>query len=102
MKKTNLSSNGTSYHGVNITTTVRTLIEIIGEPSSEQNDGEDKVNFDWDCITNNGDVVTIYDWKEYRPISKDEIIEFHIGGHSLSHTLDAEKELSEMILNRLK
>ena len=98
MKKTGLSANGTSYHGVNITTTVRTLIEIIGEPSTEQNDGEDKVNFDWNCITNNGDVVTIYDWKEYRPISKDEVIEFHIGGNSISHTLDAQNELLEMKL----
>jgi hypothetical protein len=53
-------------------------------------------------MTSNEDIVTIYDWKEYRPISKDEVIEFHIGGHTLSHTLDAQKELLEMISNRLK
>lgn len=102
MKKTKLSAGGTSYHGVNITTTVQQLIDILGEPSSEHNDGEDKTNFDWNCITSNEHIVTIYDWKEYRPISKDEVIEFHIGGFSLSHTLDAQKELLEMISNRLK
>jgi hypothetical protein len=98
MKKTKLSSGGTSYHGVNITTTVQELIDILGEPTHVENTGEDKVNFEWNCITSNEDIVTIYDWKEYRPISKDEVIEFHIGGHTLSHTLDAQKELSKIIL----
>jgi hypothetical protein len=102
MKKTKLSASGTSYHGVNITTTVQQLIDILGEPTHVENTGEDKTNFDWNCMTSNEDIVTIYDWKEYRPISKDEVIEFHIGGHTLSHTLDGQKELLEMISNRLK
>lgn len=92
MKKTTLSCNGTSYHGVDITTSVRKLTQLIGEPSSEQNDGRDKVNFNWTCTTDSGNIVTVYDWKEYRPIDRDELIDFHIGGYSLSDTLDAQRE----------
>ncbi len=74
-----LSGGGTSFHGTVIRTSVATLRRILGDPQSEENDGSDKVNFDWTCETNTGDVFTIYDWKEYRKISEDEIIEFHIG-----------------------
>ena len=79
MKKTSKSSNGTSFHSVTIESTIDKLTKVLGEPDYVDNSGEDKVNYSWDLETNEGDVVTLYTWKEYRPIEVDEEIEFHIG-----------------------
>jgi hypothetical protein len=32
--------------------------------------------------TEEGEVFTVYDWKEGRVLDEDELIEWHIGGHS--------------------
>ena len=78
-KLTNKPRGGTSYHMMNIVTTVNKLIDVIGKPQIEDNDGSDKVNVEWICELSDGTVFTIYDWKEYRPLEYDEEIEFHIG-----------------------
>ncbi len=95
-KLSNKTANGTSFHNSVILASVNEIIEILGEPQYQSNDGEDKVNFEWDCETEEGDVFTIYDWKEYRPISKDEEIKWHIGGDSRLITSKALKELELM------
>jgi len=97
MKKTTNLVNGSSFHNVTIKTSVNELIRVLGEPTYQTNDGEDKVNFEWVCETIDGDVVTIYDWKEYRMIDVDEEIKFHLGGHSLIHTLDGKDELLRLL-----
>jgi hypothetical protein len=97
MKKTNKSSNGTSFHGVTIESTVDKLTKVLGEPDYVDNSGEDKVNYSWDLETNEGDVVTLYTWKEYRPIEVDEEIEFHIGGMARNHTILGKQELTELL-----
>jgi hypothetical protein len=96
-KLTNKSVGGTSFHNTTITTTLSKLIMALGEPQHLQNDGSDKTNVDYDCETENGDVFTIYDWKEYRSIRMDETIEFHIGGMSKSITEQAKKELLSLM-----
>jgi hypothetical protein len=75
MRLSDKTANMTSFHGSTIKTTVRKLME-----------------------TNLGGVFTIYDWKEYRPLDLDEVIEFHIGGHS-KHVTEHAKEELENILN---
>ena len=97
MKITKSSTNGTSFHDVVIKASVNDLISILGEPSYQNNTGDDKVNFEWDCETEDGDVFTIYDWKEYRPVGKDEVIEFHIGAHSKSVSNVAFDELIDAL-----
>jgi len=97
MKKTTNLVNGSSFHNVTIKTSVNELIRVLGEPTYQTNDGEDKVNFEWVCETIDGDVVTIYDWKEYRWIDKDEKIEFHLGGRRKIHTLDGKDELLRLL-----
>ena len=97
MKKTTNLVNGSSFHNVTIKTSVNELIRVLGNPDDDSNTGEDKVNFEWICETIDGDVVTIYDWKEYRMIDVDEEIEFHLGGHSLIHTLDGKDELLRLL-----
>ena len=97
MKKTNKSANGTSFHDVVIKTSVNELVRVLGEPTIQDNTGEDKVNVEWVCENEFGDVVTIYDWKEYRPIELDEEIEFHLGGHSENITLMGLEELLRLL-----
>ena len=93
-KKSYKDISGTSFYGTTITTTVAKLKKLLGEPYSN-NTGEDKVNFDWDCETEDGDVFTVYDWKEYREISEDEFIEFHIGAISKQISEQAKQEINE-------
>jgi hypothetical protein len=98
-KKSNKDANGTSFHDSVISASVNQLIEAFGEPTYENNDGSDKVNFEWEMETEDEEVFTIYDWKEYRRISKDEIIEWHIGGHSVEVTEKAAEEIEESLSN---
>ena len=97
MRKTKMSAFGTSFHNVVIKTTVNELTRVLGEPTIQDNTGKDKVNFEWVCENIDGHVVTIYDWKEYRIIELDEIIEFHLGGRDLIHTLDGKDELLRLL-----
>ena len=72
----------TSFHGTVIITTPNKLIGVadkLGAKYYDQNDGKDKTNFDFEFLTDEGDVFTVYDWKEYRPLGMDEWTEFHIG-----------------------
>jgi hypothetical protein len=92
-KKTNQSTDGTSFQGVTILTSVQNLINTFGKPDYGDNTGKDKVNFEWDLETRDGDVFTIYDWKEYRKLDLNEPIEFHIGSFSKGNSLDAQSEV---------
>ena len=92
-KKTYQSTDGTSFHGVTIRATVNQLISAFGEPSDDSNTGEDKVNFEWDMETEEGEVFTIYDWKEYRMIDVDEYVIWHIGAKDKSTSNTAEDEI---------
>lgn len=93
MKKTNKTTDGTSFHGVTIRSTINILTDALGHAHYFQNTGEDKVNVEWICETENGDVVTIYDWKEGRTIGVDEEVEFHLGGHNKLSTIEGKAEL---------
>lgn len=94
MKQTKQEPNGTSFHSHTITASVSQLRSILGEPKYSDNDGTDKVNFEWLMETETGSVFTVYDWKEYRPLNETEIINWHIGGKDASTTLSAKYELN--------
>jgi len=94
MKQTQKDPTGTSFHDCTITATVNELKTILGTPEFSDNDGEDKVNFEWNMETDNGDIFTVYDWKEYRAISEDEKINWHIGGKSAAVTIQAKAEIT--------
>lgn len=97
MKQTKQSASGTSFHDTVIVTTVNKLKLHLGEPEIEENTGEDKVNYQWTLETRSGDVFTIYDWKEYRPLLDDEDIEWHIGGKNRAVTELALLELQQVL-----
>jgi hypothetical protein len=90
------NADGTSSYRVEIGSTVSRLKEVLGEPYSEQNDGRDKVNFEWLLTLNGTDPITVYDWKQYREIDEDEFIDFHIGGKSLASTEQAKEEILKL------
>ena len=46
-----------------------------------------------------GTVFSVYDWKEYRSISLDEVIDWHIGGKNGDNTVKALEQLSKLIIN---
>ncbi len=98
MKSTTKEATGTSFHNTSITATVNELISVLGKPAYSENSGEDKTNFEWDMETNNGDIFTVYDWKEYRSIDPNEPIEWHIGGINKEITEQAKKELEAALL----
>jgi hypothetical protein len=97
MNKTSKSTGGTSFHDNTITASVAELEEVLGAPTFMCNDGTDKVNFEWEMETEDGEVFTVYDWKEYRSISRNEQIEWHIGGHDRRITYAALCELSQAL-----
>lgn len=99
MQKTTKSTGGTSFHDDVFNASVNDLIQILGEPDYVDNSGEDKVNFEWEMETEDGEVFTVYSWKEYRPISKTEIIEWHIGGLSGNVTSKALDEIAGALNN---
>ena len=96
MKRSN-NTTGTSFHGVTLTVTPQKLIDVLGEPDFFDNDGHDKVNMEYDLETKDEISFTIYDWKEYRPLQMDELIEFHIGGFSYSQCVYAKNEVLRLI-----
>ena len=93
MIKTDRSANGTSFHNVTINISISELDAILGEPTYKGDYSEDKVTHEWVCETERGDVVTIYDWKQYRKIDPSERIDFHIGGFNTISTIEAKEEL---------
>ena len=99
MKQTFKSPVGTSFHDTVITTTVSKLIKALGHPQYFSNSGQDKTNFQWTMETKRGDVFTVYDWKEYRCIGYDELIEFHIGGKDKFVTELAFSEIDQALEN---
>lgn len=99
MKPTTKTSNDTSFYNDTFNASVIDLRQICGEPVMECNDGSDKVNFEWEMETEDGDVFTIYDWKEYRKISEHESIEWHIGGNNGDTTYTALNEIADALNN---
>ena len=82
MKNTTKSAEGTSFYGDAFRASVSDLRKILGLPKFENNNGEEKTNFEWIMETESGEVIAIYDWKEYRALDEDELIDWHIGGEN--------------------
>jgi len=99
MIQTYQSTNGTSFHDSAFRATLESLRKIFGDPQYIQNNGEDKVNFCWDMETSKGTVFTVYDWKEYRPLRENEIVEWHIGGEDRTATEEALEEIITALNN---
>ena len=98
----NKSASGTSFHGQVFTATYNDMVKAIGKPQIAQNDGQDKCNYDWICELPTGEVYTIYDWKYYRPLKNDEVVEWHIGARDAYTALLAIDDLMDAFSSLLK
>lgn len=101
MKPTNKSLNGTSFHMSTVNATVNELKQVLGEVRYT-GDFDDKVQNEWLMELENGDVFTVYDWKEYRQYSNDDEIEWHIGGHDRTITERAKQQLIKLLNEKTK
>lgn len=99
MKRSDKGVGGTSFHNHTFKASKSQLMEAIGKPDWVDETPEDKTQNEWICETDDGDVFAIYDWKEYRVYGDDEMIEWHIGGHSGGVTRQAQREI-EILLNQ--
>lgn len=97
MKKTNQSTSGTSYHGIEIKVNPDTIFEVLGEPSWVGRCSEEKVWFQWAMETETGHVFTVYDYKRPRNAWNMDTIRLHIGAHSKEVSIEAFLELNEAI-----
>ena len=82
MHQTTKSAGGTSFHGHTVNASVAQLKSVLGTPMDANNSGEDKTNFEWTMETETGDVFTVYDWKHYRPLDENEIVDWHVGSRT--------------------
>lgn len=81
-------TNGTSLQGY-VKTTYHRLCEVFGEPY----EGTDKTIAEWVIEDDDGNVATIYDWKEDTlPL---DLYEWHIGGHSSKALKLVKEQLTE-------
>jgi hypothetical protein len=76
-KKADPSDRGMTCLMGYVNTTYARLVEVFGQPISGSGDG--KVNSQWIIKFNNGEIATIYDYKE--PITPTDDYDWHIGGH---------------------
>ena len=88
---------GTSYHGDSIKASFFQLTHLFGLPSI--NNCENKVNYEWELQTEGGIPFTLYDWKYYRPLLIEEIIEWNIGTDTKEHSKIIKQELDMLLKN---
>jgi hypothetical protein len=93
MKPTTQNANGTSFYNVTLDAPLRSLVKVLGKPGK----GFDKSQFEWVMETEDGDVFTVYDWKEDNRIDPNETITWNIGGKNKLATLTAKIEILDAL-----
>lgn len=97
IKKTTRELGSTSFYDVKVRATLTELIQALGEPTHNTPSGDNKVQKSWNCETADDIFFTIYDWKKYRQLEQDEIIDWHIGGYDFLSTLIAASDLEDLL-----
>ena len=99
MRPTNKKHSGTSFYDEVIHSTLKKLREVIGDEDTDFKSGDNKVRYHFTRELDNGDVITIYDWKEYRNFDENEIISWHVGGFNKRSTMNARYQIEMLIYN---
>lgn len=94
MKQTTKNTSGTHFLDVTVFASRNELITICGKPQSSSADF--KVRYCWDMETEDGDVFTVYDWKDVRR-KADEPIVWHIGSYNYLAADTARHELTQAL-----
>lgn len=96
MKTPTQTANGTSHHGSLFRATRADLEKVFGPPRYEDTI-EEKVQAEWVFETDEGEVFTIYDWKEYRSYGLTEPILWHVGAHTRVASHRALQEIEDAL-----
>jgi len=87
MKKFNLTDDFIQgYFLTTIEISYNQIVEKLGYPNVKSS--EDKIINEWALKDNDDNLLSIYDWKEYRTYPNDEKIIFHIGGENKLSALE--------------
>jgi len=101
--KTNKCASGTSFHSYTVSATLSELDTIFQTNNANETilDITDKVQYEWTLELDNhlDSVFTVYDWKAFRHILKDEIIPWHIGSEFHGISRIAQKEINTLLAN---
>lgn len=84
---------GTSYHNATVTASMKELEEKFGV-KAKRCVGDSKTHYEMDLEVD-GTVATIYDWKEEGGITKDTVLELHIG----TETAGGSKKVADIFKN---
>jgi hypothetical protein len=93
----NVDPSGTSFHNQTVSATYDQLVAILGPHNC---DGDsDKVTTEWTVKGPNGEVLTIYDWKEtsVHDVRGWATIRWHIGAHEVIDAIWFRNWLDERI-----
>ncbi len=97
MKKTTDRGVGTSFYGEMIHSTLVEMRKVLGDEDYGFVSGDGKVQYEWIREMDNGDIVTFYDYKHFRPIMDNEMVSWHIGGYNKESCMLARYEI-EMLM----
>lgn len=96
MKPSTKSASGTSFYGDTITTTFLQIKKAFPDAIDDGGDSGGKCYHGFTFEMDNGEVVTLYDWKEGL-MSDDKVIDWHIGAHSKEASSKAKKLFETLI-----
>lgn len=76
-----INTSGTHLMG-RINLPFHKITSALGDPIRfNADEGDGKVRIEWDIKFQDGEIATIYDWKEYKRRPED-VTDWHIGGRS--------------------
>ena len=94
IKANYIITDGSSFSGVYLIVGLTKLIELLGKPTTIGS-SDDKTQLQWTFYDKTGDtVITIYDYREDKPIHK--INEWHIGSKNISDESELMHNLTEL------
>ena len=94
--KTNRNTDGTSFHGVTITTTIDELRQLLDSPTYESYCEKSPVSIAWDCETDTKTLFTIYDY-DIQGINSFSKTEFNIGAFNWLESVEAKHYLLDCL-----
>jgi len=82
-----------TFHGTDFVASKQDIEKACGKTMFSDDDINEVTQHEWEMQTEDGTPFTIYDWKEYREISDNEKITWHIGSFNRFGSAKAYKEL---------
>lgn len=95
IRRSTQSPTGTSFFGNTVYATRAKLKSVLGTPTYTNRDTSEKSQYEW-VLEIDGQVFTVYDWKEYRSVKAEEPIHWHIGANSIVISDWAQRELAQL------